>query len=264
MANPIYQGHGGLGTQVTDNTDLIVTLPSGIQAGDILIANVMNTDNSVAVTPSGWTVIHQVLTGGSGTYCYASYWRRATSAESGTVTFAAVAAWAGLFMGIIHRFTGCIETGTPYESVLAVPTGTPTTGTTKVITPTAPTGADRLGIVLGICEDDTVTSIAGTGWTQQYLLQTTDGTDGAMTMATKNLSSGDSVGTVTLTMNISSDYASVVSMMLLPAAVVTNIVNINVGDVWKNMVGSQINVGDVWKTVASIKINVGDVWKTVQ
>jgi len=260
MANPVYQGHGGLGTNETDNASLILTLPSGIAAGDILIASVMCTDNAVASAPTGWTLFALVL-GNSTNYSYATFWRRATSAESGTVTFSNGGAWSGLFMGIIYRFTGCIATGTPYES-LQFAGAVPTTGTTKTITPTAPTGAQRLGVVLGICEDDTVTSIAGTGWISTVLLQTTIGTDGAMALALKELNNGDTVETVTLTMNNSADYASVSSFMLLPSVSV-NTIKINVADVWKDMVGAKINVGDVWKTVAAVKINVGDVWKDV-
>lgn len=38
---------------------------------------------------------------------------------------------------------------------------------------------------------------------------------------------------------------------------------INIGDVWKDVSDVQINIGDVWKTVTKVQINIGDVWKTV-
>jgi hypothetical protein len=38
---------------------------------------------------------------------------------------------------------------------------------------------------------------------------------------------------------------------------------INVGDVWKDVADVKINVGDVWKDVVSVKINIGDSWKTI-
>lgn len=38
---------------------------------------------------------------------------------------------------------------------------------------------------------------------------------------------------------------------------------VNIGDVWKDVTGIQINIGDVWKTVTKVEVNIGDVWKTV-
>ncbi len=42
----------------------------------------------------------------------------------------------------------------------------------------------------------------------------------------------------------------------------TNI-QINIGDVWKDVEGMQINIGDVWKTVEGAQINIGDTWKEI-
>jgi len=41
------------------------------------------------------------------------------------------------------------------------------------------------------------------------------------------------------------------------------VIQINIGDSFKDYVGMQINIGDVWKTVASVKQNIGDAWKIV-
>jgi len=49
---------------------------------------------------------------------------------------------------------------------------------------------------------------------------------------------------------------------VLAAATGTNM-QINIGDVWKEVAGAQINIGDVWKTVEGIQINIGDTWKSV-
>jgi len=46
------------------------------------------------------------------------------------------------------------------------------------------------------------------------------------------------------------------------AATGTNM-QLNIGDVWKEVPAVQINIGDVWKEVVSIKQNIGDVWKEV-
>lgn len=208
MAYPVYQGTGGLAAVISG--DLAITLPSGIATGDILIANVFRTDNDVPAAPTGWTEIQNQI-GSASDYSYASYWRRAESAESGTVTFVTPSSFSGGFYGIIYRFDGCLATGTPYESLLT--TGAPSNGTSIAITPTGPTGAERLGIVLGIVEDNTASSIAGTGWTQSSLLQTSVGADACLALATKNLNNGDSVGTVTLSSGY--DYSSLTSLMLI-------------------------------------------------
>ncbi len=38
---------------------------------------------------------------------------------------------------------------------------------------------------------------------------------------------------------------------------------VNIGDVWKEVPAVQINIGDSWKAVAGMQINIGDVWKTI-
>ena len=38
---------------------------------------------------------------------------------------------------------------------------------------------------------------------------------------------------------------------------------INIGDVWKEVPAAKINIGDAWKTVAGAQINIGDAWKTI-
>jgi len=212
MAYPVYQGTGGIAVATTGN--LAITFPSGASVGDIFIAVILRTDNDVPAAPAGWTLIQSQI-GTASDYSYASYWRRKDGLEGATQTFVSPSTYSGAFAGIIYRFNGCIATGTPYESLLS-PGAAPTTGTTKTVTPTAPTGAERLGIVLGITEDDTATSIAGTGWTSSSGLTSALGTDVSFALATKNLNNGDSVGTVTLTMSTSLDFASVVSLMLLP------------------------------------------------
>ena len=37
----------------------------------------------------------------------------------------------------------------------------------------------------------------------------------------------------------------------------------NIGDVFKPLVGAQINIGDSWKEIIGAQINIGDVWKTI-
>lgn len=47
-----------------------------------------------------------------------------------------------------------------------------------------------------------------------------------------------------------------------PPVVGTNM-EVNIGDVFKDIDEIQINIGDVWKDVDEAQINIGDVWKVV-
>lgn len=38
---------------------------------------------------------------------------------------------------------------------------------------------------------------------------------------------------------------------------------VNIGDVWKDVEAIKINIGDIWKDVDAVKLNIGDAWKTV-
>ena len=38
---------------------------------------------------------------------------------------------------------------------------------------------------------------------------------------------------------------------------------VNIGDVWKEVPLMKINIGDAWKDVAGAQINIGDAWKTI-
>ena len=40
-------------------------------------------------------------------------------------------------------------------------------------------------------------------------------------------------------------------------------IQINIGDVWKEVAGIQINIGDAWKEVTAAQINIGDAWKAI-
>ena len=38
---------------------------------------------------------------------------------------------------------------------------------------------------------------------------------------------------------------------------------VNIGDVWKEVPAVKINIGDVWKDVAGAQVNIGNAWKTI-
>ncbi len=58
------------------------------------------------------------------------------------------------------------------------------------------------------------------------------------------------------------EFKPVLDIAQVPAGGGTNM-QINIGDVWKDVSAIQINIGDVWKDVTKAQINIGDVWKTI-
>lgn len=73
-------------------------------------------------------------------------------------------------------------------------------------------------------------------------------------------------GNTTETYN-SSEAASnkpYLSIDYTPGASTGTNMQINIGDVWKDVAEIQINIGDTWKTVQTgTQINIGDVWKSI-
>jgi len=53
--------------------------------------------------------------------------------------------------------------------------------------------------------------------------------------------------------------------MIKVAAVATAIVQLNIGNAWKDYVTDEmkLNIDNAWKTVTEFKVNIGNVWKTI-
>jgi hypothetical protein len=83
---------GSTSSTGASNDKLVLSTPAGVQANDILIAQVTNRyDASAALssnTPGGWTTIQRVATGtGANSLSSAMLWRRAVAGEPASVTF---------------------------------------------------------------------------------------------------------------------------------------------------------------------------------
>jgi len=103
---PSYEGSGTIAAVV--GTALNVNYPGTVDSGDILFCKLGSANNAVtwSTVVSGWTEIRDA---GGG----ALYWKRATGSETGTALF--TASGSTTQSGIVYRFAGCLETGTPYE-----------------------------------------------------------------------------------------------------------------------------------------------------
>jgi hypothetical protein len=111
---PEYPAFSAIGSyaQTTGTVTVInVPYPSTINANDIILMIVSKTTWDYNMASSGWTKItHRAY---PDTHVF---WKRATGSESGTapVTLAAV---DGITRAYMITYSGCIETGTPWESV---------------------------------------------------------------------------------------------------------------------------------------------------
>ena len=65
------------------STSMTMSLPAGVQAGDLLLAQIALDGNTTLATPSGWTLLQN----DSNTIVQALYYRFATASETGNVTW---------------------------------------------------------------------------------------------------------------------------------------------------------------------------------
>lgn len=66
-----------------NNTSMVVSLPAGVQAGDLLLAQIALDGTTTLDTPAGWTLLQN----DSNTIVQALYYRFATASETGNVTW---------------------------------------------------------------------------------------------------------------------------------------------------------------------------------
>ncbi len=164
---PVYEDNGTF-SSASSSTTIDVSYNSTINADDILIIVLINFQNITFQTPSGWTLI----SADNGTRSSAAFWKRATGSESGNVTCTADSSSA-LITGQMYRFSGCIDTGTPYES--NVPTAE--TGTNAPIIPElTTTAAARLAVGIFAITDDLRDPSGLTDYTEQYVKDDEDST----------------------------------------------------------------------------------------
>lgn len=172
MAYPNYEGNGGIASGT--NFNVVVPYPVTVNLNDILIAHVMDADNDSFDTPSGWVKFASDDTNNN--LSIAIYWKRADGTETGSETFTSVLNSGSLVAGIMHRFSGCVQTGQPFDqslgTITAQRTSTGFTWTNNHL------GTDRLVCGFFICEDDTITGFTGsTDWAERNRSATTTGSD---------------------------------------------------------------------------------------
>jgi hypothetical protein len=113
---------------------LTIARPSGVVAGDVLIAQVANRGmGTVATAPPGWTVVRTDLSGASGASVRSTvYWRVATGSEPASYTW--TLSESAHIAGGIAAYTG-VSTASPVD-VAGGRVGSSITATTPQVTTT--------------------------------------------------------------------------------------------------------------------------------
>jgi len=130
-AQPVYEGHGGIG-ESQDSDTVNVPYPTTINENDILILQTLSTVDDDFDTPSGWNFANSVNQGANSTAAW--YWKRAVGTESGNVACTRLETTGGFF-GIISRWSNCKTSGTPFEGATSA-NGSSSTVSSSSITPT--------------------------------------------------------------------------------------------------------------------------------
>ena len=131
---PINQ-RGTATTGTTTGTSLTISKPSGVVAGDVLLANIaVYGDNTTAPSSAGWTLVQGADLGGATARYGAVLYKVASSSEPASYTFTLGVGTTNA-IGTIVAFSGVDVSGaTPFDAVGAIVTGAGGVVTTTQIT----------------------------------------------------------------------------------------------------------------------------------
>lgn len=177
VTHPGYDGCNwpGLGVNCFDGVGFADSLyahyPS-VTTDDVmfLVIAASKTVTTVTIsTPSGWALIDTTT---QGVLLAGLYWKRYSAETPGDSLKVDLPNAGGVAGGAIISFSGCVTEGTPYEQ-MTVKNQTASGYSSSEITPVEDY---NLVVCLTAAEDNTVTS-GLSGWTNDFELTTTYGTD---------------------------------------------------------------------------------------
>lgn len=157
MAVPVYEDRGAFSAFGGSSTN-DVDYPTTVILDDILIILILAFGNRTATTPTNWNALADT----QDTRSVITLWKRATGSESGTETVTLSSSVNST--SIMMRFSGCITTGTPYESLVNgghVDSNTQDTGELTT------TGIDRLAAAIHVITTE-YTPTTPTGYTTEF------------------------------------------------------------------------------------------------
>jgi hypothetical protein len=188
-------GHGSSAAASSHN----VPLPTGYQAGDLLILGLQYRQSVTANAVSGWTQIATL-----GATSPMTWWRRQADGGEGSTVTVSFSGSTNISGGTIAITTGTWDTAAPINQN-STNNGTSTSATANAITPNV---NDTLLIYLGGAVGSGLTMSTPSPMSLQWTQSSTDSTNNAVAvMATEaGPSSGVSTGTRTSTVSGSSDW----------------------------------------------------------
>jgi len=208
-----YRSSGTIVASGDAGVDMSSSLPSGLAIDDIMIFVGFDADNEDfnSGLPSGWTVIHS--NNSSSNFGFTTAWKRYDGTEVDW-QFDTPSNAGQLVCGVIHAFSGCITTGTPFSEDTATGATSRTTHNTILHV-----GGSADGLVVGmILIEDNVAVTEGTHtgtWTERDNQTTTQGSDGRLMLGTTPYASASAEWVWTTT---TSEWGVGIAIRLLPPA----------------------------------------------
>ena len=185
MSGPVYAGNSG-NPAYNASTSVVVSVPSGIANGDLMIAQIwVTTQSAAAPTCAGWTSAFNIA--GTDHQLYLFY--RYASSEPANYTF--TSSTATQMLGWIHRITGAVTSGNPFNAIGSGNTvGSGTAITCSAVTTTVNNTLNMCFVGHG--DGSNAISSFQSGWTGvtfsgnqtvacSWIAQSTAGTTGAAT-----------------------------------------------------------------------------------
>lgn len=206
---PVYKDSGSV-TSAAGVADRNVAYPATVNEDDILLIVMLDAEADTFTTPAGWASVH--AQSDNANLSVALFWKRAVGTETGTVTVTSASAATGVIAGVMHRFSGCVTSGTPYEekisNVVALDAG-------QSLSNNSALGNSRLGIVITLVADNPTITDNSTGYTEGFLFKGSAGTAFSTILSWEEIANSSySDGTVNYTWV--SDYSTQIGFMLLP------------------------------------------------
>ena len=103
----------GQSTPASSGTSQAITKPSGLAVGDLMIAHVFWRNGGTISTPTGWTLIVNIVR--STTNTMSAFWKIATSGDVSASTFTFTASGSVGNVGQIYAFSAGFDSTTPVD-----------------------------------------------------------------------------------------------------------------------------------------------------
>ena len=236
--------------------DITPTMPTGVDANDILILPVETAATESVSTPSGWNLLDQAYeTGDASTGTRLTvFWKRAVGGDTApTITDPGDHA-----VGRIVAYRDCKRTGDPFDAVTGGVDSS--AGTSVSITGVTTTAANCLVLNILAMPTDTNTSNRITDWTNANLTSITERIDafttsnngGGIGLAEGYKASAGSTGATTATLAVS-EIAAFMTVSLVPHTTASTITQVG------SATTDSVNNGDSITITKPTGVASGDV-----